>query len=78
MLNDVLHNCRGIHKNVFHLCMPLMCIRKLGGGERIRMSHKNDSTAGDEVRCVYRGGTDTEPVYSDGYYILNGFTVFRI
>ena len=55
--------------------MPLMCT---GKWERIRMLYKNDSTAGDEVRCVYRGGTDTEPVYSDGYYILNGFTAFRI
>ena len=34
--------------------------------------------AGDTVQVVYRGGTDTTPVYESSTYYYNGFTGFRI
>ena len=41
---------RDMHKRVFHLCTPLLCTGKLGGG-RIRMLHRQSATYGKETVC---------------------------
>ena len=48
MLNDVLCNLRGIHKEVFHLCTAPMCLGKWGA---IRMLHRR------WVRVEVQGGS---------------------
>ena len=74
MLNNVLHNTRGVYKQVLHLCMPPMCTGKWGCIKMLhwRYKHKIDPSHFMELKQM------SCRKYSQFHYVENIWYICNI